>query len=600
MISVGLASATVLVGVDSTSAQPDPAQPGDRRDRRERRDRDRRPAPPPDRADGPREAPPAPRVETAAARQGFVWITGRWEWRNSKWEWLAGHWERERAGKKWRDGKWDRRGDVYVYVDGTWIDDAAPAPGYGGPREAPPSPREEKIAARAGFVWIPGKWDWKATKWEWLAGHWERERAGKKWRDGRWDRKGDVYVYVDGDWIDAAVPAPGYSGPREAPPSPREERIAARAGFVWIPGRWDWKANKWEWLAGHWERERAGKKWRDGRWDRSGDQWAYVEGDWIDDAAPAPGYDRPREAPPSPREERMAARAGFVWVPGRWDWKAGKWEWLAGHYERERAGKRWREGRWDRNGDAWAYVEGDWIDSAAYDALPPPTDPDRRRRWRLERPIVGSYWPIKGKPGTRVVIRGRNFKPETIVIWAGEPLRGARVKDDEIAFIIPANATSSEIALRGKRRDLPVGSFEVVAGFDAVAEQRKLDDERRRAAEAAIAARQKRFAADRAAREAAARRRIEERAANREQRRSERIAALRAKWDRQFLADEQTQSELTLHAQRIADLERMREVAELSNNTKLAVRIEIALSREDARHDRRMTTLKTSFKGGKP
>jgi hypothetical protein len=63
-----------------------------------------------------------------------------------------------------------------------------------------------------------------------------------------------------------------------------------------------------------------------------------VEGDWIDDAAPAPaGYDRPRDAPPSPREEKIAARAGFVWISGRWDWKAGKWEWLA-DTTNERAG----------------------------------------------------------------------------------------------------------------------------------------------------------------------------------------------------------------------------------------------------------------------
>src|SRR5262245_47298832 len=50
---------------------------------------------------------------------------------------------------------------------------APPPPAAAGPTEAPPSPREEKVAARAGFEWITGKWEWRG-KWEWVAGHWER------------------------------------------------------------------------------------------------------------------------------------------------------------------------------------------------------------------------------------------------------------------------------------------------------------------------------------------------------------------------------------------------------------------------------------------
>ena len=40
------------------------------------------------------------------------------------------------------------------------------------------------------------------------------------------------------------LPPPAGNGPTEAPPSPREEHQAARAGFVWIPGKWEWKG-KW-------------------------------------------------------------------------------------------------------------------------------------------------------------------------------------------------------------------------------------------------------------------------------------------------------------------------------------------------------------------
>lgn len=71
---------------------------------------------------------------------------------------------------------------------------------------------------------------------------------------------------------------------------------------------------------------------------------------------------------------------------------------------------------------------------------------------------------------------------------------------------------------------------------------------------------------------------------------------------RAFLADAETQDELTLHAQRVAELVRMREIAEISNNGKVVVRIEIAQKREDERHEQRMTALKAAFgtKGGAP
>ena len=405
--------------------------------------------------------------------------------------------------------------------------------------------------------------------------------------------------------------APPRGGPREAPPPPRADpRPAARPGFAWIVGRWDWRGGKWQWLAGHWERERAGKKWRDGRWDKKGEEWVYVDGEWTTDGgATTPDPTRPREAPPPPRVEKQAARAGFIWVSGRWDWRAGKWEWLAGHSERERAGKKWREGRWDRKGDDWVYADGEWIEAGGSPPIVPPDrgppdrgPPDRRppRVWKLDRPVVSSYWPAKGKPGTRVVIRGRNFPTDASVMWGPQIVRAAKVTPNQIVFAVPAQATTSRIMLKVTGRDVGVGSFEVGATFDAAAEARKLDEERRRAAEAAWAARQKELARDRAAREAEIRRRSDEREASREERRRERAAAIRAKWDRAFLADPNTQDELTLHAQRIAELGRMREIAELSSNGKLAVRIDIAQSRETDRHDQRMAALKTDFQGGTP
>ena len=84
-----------------------------------------------------------------------------------------------------------------------------------------------------------------------------------------------------------------------------------------------------------------------------------------------PPSNGPTEAPPTPREEHQAAKAGFVWIPGKWDWK-GRWDWTAGHWERERAGKQWRAGHWDKNGTSWVWTEGDWTVAGAEPIPPPP------------------------------------------------------------------------------------------------------------------------------------------------------------------------------------------------------------------------------------
>src|SRR6185503_8072893 len=96
------------------------------------------------------------------------------------------------------------------------------------------------------------------------------------------------------------------SGPREAPPPPREERHeSARRGFVWVGGRWDWRRreHRWEWVPGRWERERRGKRWRDARWEQRGDEWVLIDGEWA-----LGGDVRVTAAPPPLREERIESR----------------------------------------------------------------------------------------------------------------------------------------------------------------------------------------------------------------------------------------------------------------------------------------------------
>src|SRR5438132_566337 len=101
---------------------------------------------------------------------------------------------------------------------------------------------------------------------------------------------------------------------------------------------------------------------------------------------------------------------------------------------------------------------------------PPGTEPVVRdhRNWHFDRPIVSSYWPTKGKPGRKIVIRGENFPADAMVMWGGTQITGAKVTPTEIVFEVPATAASGEIFLkRPHGRDLAVGQFEVAASFDA-------------------------------------------------------------------------------------------------------------------------------------
>ncbi|HLL24623.1 MAG TPA: hypothetical protein VK427_20970 [Kofleriaceae bacterium] len=203
------------------------------------------------------QEPPAPQLEQPSSpRPGFIWVRGRWDWRGGQWTWIDGHWERERAGYAWNEGRWERRGNGWYWVEGSWtsggggrgtVHDTSGAsggtvvtPGAGGghsghhgghghghghghaggsvdtsnasggtvvsggagnyPTAAPPPPRSESYSAKAGFVWVTGRWDWRGGRWEWVDGHWERERANMVWIPGRWELQGNYYVWIDGRW----------------------------------------------------------------------------------------------------------------------------------------------------------------------------------------------------------------------------------------------------------------------------------------------------------------------------------------------------------------------------------------------------------------
>jgi hypothetical protein len=57
-----------------------------------------------------RTAPPPPREEMApAARKGYVWRAGHWDWRGNKYVWVKGSWVKARRG--------------YHYVQPAWVED---------------------------------------------------------------------------------------------------------------------------------------------------------------------------------------------------------------------------------------------------------------------------------------------------------------------------------------------------------------------------------------------------------------------------------------------------------------------------------------------
>lgn len=206
--------------------------------------------------------------------------------------------------------------------------------------EEPPPPQEEPVEARAGFVWVRGRYDWQNGRWMWVPGHWERERAGYGWQDGRWERRDGSWHWVEGQWIVAGSatvdtgrpqvvdhrnpppPPPGHvgahsqnpdgsgvgvvvgngqvvvnvHGPTQPPPPIRVESPgAARRGFIWVNGHYEWRNAQegYIWVPGHWERQKANMVWFDGRWELQGNVYVWIEGGWRAQGAPAnPSVDR--------------------------------------------------------------------------------------------------------------------------------------------------------------------------------------------------------------------------------------------------------------------------------------------------------------------
>ncbi len=68
-------------------------------------------------------APPAPVYEAIpAARAGYSWSPGYYEFRGNQYVWTSGRWIENHQGYAWQQPHWQQRGDgSWVLVGGQWV-----------------------------------------------------------------------------------------------------------------------------------------------------------------------------------------------------------------------------------------------------------------------------------------------------------------------------------------------------------------------------------------------------------------------------------------------------------------------------------------------
>ena len=68
-----------------------------------------------------RVAPPELRVETVpAARRGYQWAPGYWNWSGRRHVWVKGNWMRDRPGYMYHQPAWEQREGNWHIQRGNW------------------------------------------------------------------------------------------------------------------------------------------------------------------------------------------------------------------------------------------------------------------------------------------------------------------------------------------------------------------------------------------------------------------------------------------------------------------------------------------------
>ena len=64
--------------------------------------------------------PPNRVVVVPAARAGYVWAPGYWQWNGKRHVWVDGRWMRERRDAHWVPAHWEERQGRWHFEDGHW------------------------------------------------------------------------------------------------------------------------------------------------------------------------------------------------------------------------------------------------------------------------------------------------------------------------------------------------------------------------------------------------------------------------------------------------------------------------------------------------
>jgi hypothetical protein len=68
-----------------------------------------------------RTAPPAPRHEAVpAARRGYEWAPGYWNWNGHRYVWTKGHYEKVRRGYTYHRPEWKQGDNGWTMERGGW------------------------------------------------------------------------------------------------------------------------------------------------------------------------------------------------------------------------------------------------------------------------------------------------------------------------------------------------------------------------------------------------------------------------------------------------------------------------------------------------
>lgn len=192
--------------------------------------------------------------------------------------------------------------------------------------------------------------------------------------------------------------------------------------------------------------------------------------------------------------------------------------------------------------------------------------------YRMPRPVVTSFSPASGPVGTTVTVKGDNFVAGTKVILGDMLITPKYLGDNAIAFEIPAGASDASISLDlpNSRRDLAVGSFNVLLPVYDDDDELGYGNGYGYGKDHGYGKGKGSYKGKRWSR-----------------------GSIWNKYNRAFLRLPAVRAELSLHAERTARLNRMLRLS--LGRPGMTRRIQIALSREDRRHEIKMASLKAEW-----